>query len=48
LFPALTFMRFEPGVFTWEEARPHLEALFARHGPIDLPQRRYLWTAVVD
>jgi SAM-dependent methyltransferase len=48
LFAARTFMRFEPGAPTWDEARPHIEALFARHGPIDLPQRRFLWTAVVD
>ena len=27
-------------------ARPHLEALIAR-GPVDVRQRRFLWTAVV-
>lgn len=50
LYRALTFMRFEPGVPTLDEARPHLERLFARHaraGGLDLRQRRYLWMAVV-
>jgi len=48
LYRALTFMRFEPETPSWDAARPHLERLFARHGPIELRQRRYLWTAVVD
>ena len=48
LYRALTFMRFEPGAPSWDEARPHLERLLARHGPVDVRQRRYLWTAVVD
>ena len=48
LFRALTFMRFEPETPSWDEARPHLERLFVRHGPIVLRQRRFLWTAVVD
>ena len=48
LFRALTFMRFEPHTPTWDAARPHLERLFARHGPIATRQRRFLWTAVVD
>jgi SAM-dependent methyltransferase len=48
LYRALTFMRFEPDTPSWDDARPHLETLFARHGPIDVRQRRYLWTAVVD
>ena len=48
LYRYLTFMRFEPGAPSWEAARPHLERLFARHGPIEARQRRFLWTAVVD
>jgi SAM-dependent methyltransferase len=48
LYRALTFMRFEPGTPSWDVARPHLERLFARHGPIELRHRRFLWTAVVD
>jgi SAM-dependent methyltransferase len=48
LFRVLTFMRFEPDTPSWDAARPHLERLLARHGPIDLRQRRFLWTAVVD
>jgi SAM-dependent methyltransferase len=48
LYRCLTFMRFEPEPPSWEVARPHLERLFARHGPIELRQRRFLWTAVVD
>jgi SAM-dependent methyltransferase len=48
LYRCLTFMRFEPDTLSWDEARPHLEQLLARHSPIDLRQRRFLWTAVVD
>jgi SAM-dependent methyltransferase len=48
LYRALTFMRFEPDAPSWDAARPHLEHLLARHGPIDVRQRRFLWTAVVD
>jgi SAM-dependent methyltransferase len=48
LYRALTFMRFEPGTPSWDDARPQLEQLLSRHGPIDLRQRRYLWTAVVN
>ncbi len=48
LYRALTFMRFEPETPSWDAARPSLERLFARHGPIELRQRRFLWTAVVD
>jgi SAM-dependent methyltransferase len=48
LYRALTFMRFDPETPSWDVARPHLERLFARHGPIELRQRRFLWTAVVD
>lgn len=48
LYRCLTFMRFEPETPTWDEARPHFESLLARHGPVDLRQRRLLWTAVVD
>lgn len=48
LYRALTFMRFEPDTPTWDDARPHLERLLARYGPVDMRQRRYLWTAVVD
>ena len=48
LYRALTFMRFEPDTPSWDAARPHLEQLFARHGPIAMRQRRFLWTAVVD
>jgi SAM-dependent methyltransferase len=48
LYRALTFMRFEPEAPSWDDARPHLERLFARHGPIELRQRRLLWTAVAD
>ena len=48
LYLALTFMRFDPDTPSWDAARPHLEQLFARHGPIDMRQRRYLWTAVMD
>jgi SAM-dependent methyltransferase len=48
LYRYLTFMRFEPGTPSWDAARPHLERLLARHGPIDVRQRRFLWTAVVD
>jgi SAM-dependent methyltransferase len=48
LYRCLTFMRFEPETPSWDEARPHLERLLARHGAIDMRQRRFLWTAVVD
>jgi SAM-dependent methyltransferase len=48
LYRALTFMRFERETPVWDVARPHLEGLFARHGPIELRQRRLLWTAIVD
>jgi SAM-dependent methyltransferase len=48
LYRCLTFMRFEPDTPSWDAARPHLERLLARHGPIDLRQRRFLWTAIVD
>jgi SAM-dependent methyltransferase len=48
LYRCLTFMRFEPDTPSWHAARPHLEHLLARHGPIDIRQRRFLWTAVVD
>jgi SAM-dependent methyltransferase len=48
LYRYLTFMRFEPETPSWDAARPHLQRLFARHGPIDVRQRRFLWTAVVD
>jgi SAM-dependent methyltransferase len=48
LYRALTFMRFEPETPSWDAARPHLERLFARHSPIALRQRRFLWTAVVN
>lgn len=48
LYLCLTFMRFEPETPSWDVARPHLERLFARHGPIELRQRRFLWTVVVD
>ena len=48
LYRCLTFMRFEPDTPSWDAARPHLERLLARHGPIDMRQRRFLWTAVVD
>ena len=49
LYRALTFMRFEPGVLTLDEARPHLEHLFARNPRgVDMRQRRYLWTAIAD
>lgn len=48
LFRCLTFMRFEPETPSWDSARPHFERLFARHAPIALRQRRFLWTAVVD
>jgi hypothetical protein len=48
LYRALTFMRFEPETPSWDEARPPLEQLLARHGPIELRQRRYLWTAIAD
>lgn len=47
LFRYLTFMRFDPEAPSWEAARPHLEGLLARHGPIDLRQRRFLWTSIV-
>jgi SAM-dependent methyltransferase len=47
LYLALTFMRFEADTPSWDAARPHLENLFARHGPIELRQRRFLWTATV-
>jgi SAM-dependent methyltransferase len=48
LYRYLTFMRFEPDTPSWGAARPHLEQLLARRGPIDVRQRRFLWTAVVD
>ncbi len=48
LYRCLTFMRFEPDTPSWDAARPHLEHLLAHRGPIDLRQRRFLWTAVVD
>jgi SAM-dependent methyltransferase len=48
LYRCLTFMRFEPDTPSWDAARPDLERLLARHGPIDMRQRRFLWTAVVD
>jgi SAM-dependent methyltransferase len=48
LYRALTFMRYEPGTPSWDAARPHLEHLFARHGPIATRQRRFLWTAILD
>ena len=48
LYRCLTFMRFEPDTPSWDTARPHLERLLARQGPIDLRQRRFLWTAIVD
>lgn len=49
LYRCLTFMRFEPGVLTLDEARPHLARLLARHlAGVDLRQRRYLWTALVE
>ncbi len=48
LYRALTFMRFEAETPTWEEARPHIERLLSRHGPVEFRQRRLLWTAVVD
>ena len=48
LYRALTFMRFEPEAPSWDVARPHLERLFAHHGQIELRQRRFLWTSVVD
>jgi hypothetical protein len=48
LYRCLTFMRFEPDTPSWDAARPHLQHLLASHGPIDLRQRRFLWTAVVD
>jgi SAM-dependent methyltransferase len=48
LYRCLTFMRFEPDTPSWDAARPHLQLLLARNGPIDLRQRRFLWTAVVD
>jgi SAM-dependent methyltransferase len=47
-FRMLTFMRYGPDTPSWDEARPHLERLFARHSLIELRQRRFLWTAVVD
>ena len=48
LYRYLTFMRFEPDTPSWDAARPQLEQLLARHSPIDVRQRRFLWTAVVD
>jgi SAM-dependent methyltransferase len=49
LYRCLTFMRFEPGELTLEEARPHLARLLASHpAGVDLRQRRYLWMAGVD
>lgn len=48
LYRSLTFMRFEPETPSWDAARPHLQRLLARHGPVDIRQRRFLWTAVVD
>jgi SAM-dependent methyltransferase len=48
LYKCLTFMRFEPETPSWDAARPHLQRLFARHGSVELRQRRFLWTAVVD
>jgi SAM-dependent methyltransferase len=48
LYRYLTFMRFEPDTPSWDAARPDLEGLLARHGAIDVRQRRFLWTAVVD
>lgn len=44
----LTFMRFEPDTPSWDVARPHLQRLLARQGPVEFRQRRFLWTAVVD
>jgi SAM-dependent methyltransferase len=48
LYRYLTFMRFQPDTPSWHEARPCLEQLLVAHGPLDVRQRRYLWTAVVD
>jgi SAM-dependent methyltransferase len=51
LYRYLTFMRFEEGLPTPEEARRHLERLFASYahdGGLVVRQRRYLWMAVVD
>jgi SAM-dependent methyltransferase len=48
LYLCLRIMRFVPGSPSWLGARAHLESLLARHGPIDMRQRRFLWTAVVD
>ena len=50
LYRYLTFMRFEDGVLTLDQARPHLERLVATHavdGGLDVRQRRYLWMATV-
>jgi SAM-dependent methyltransferase len=48
LWRALTFMRFEDGVMTIEEARPLLRRVLDHAGgSVDLRQRRYLWTAIV-
>ena len=47
LYRLLTFMRFEPDTPSWDAARPHLERLIHRHGPIEFRQRRFLWTAMV-
>jgi SAM-dependent methyltransferase len=48
LYKCLIFMRFDPDTPSWDAARPHLQRLFDRHGPVELRQRRFLWTAVVD
>lgn len=48
LYLSLTFMRFEPETPSWDAARPDLQRLLARHGPVDMRQRRLLWTALVD
>ncbi len=48
LYRCLTFMRFDPDTPSWDAARPHLQRLLARNGPIDVRQRRFLWTAVAD
>jgi len=47
LYRYLTFMRFEPGTPSWGAARPHLRRLLAGRDPVEVRQRRYLWTAVV-
>ena len=48
LYRYLTFMRFEDGVPTLDQARPHLLSLLETHpAGIDVRQRRYLWMALV-